>query len=259
MEIDALHIGDVYTEHAAPKVPDDGRPPVVFVHGGCHGSWMWRDYLTYAADRGWEAYALNWLGHYGSRELSGEEFVARSIGDVRYEIGVLAGHIGQAPIVVGHSMGGLASLAYASLHDVAALALLAPVVPAAIGGPVIEMPVDSTVPWEPPPFDTTRGLFFQGLDEPTARRYYKLLQAESPKAVLEATRRTLDVDVDAVRVPALVVGAENDLLTPEPQVASLAQRIGARYHLASGRGHSVPYDPDWKDTADLVFSWASAL
>ena len=49
----------------APAV-DDGRPPLLFVHGLGHGAWCWEHWLGAAADAGYPAYAVSLRGHGGS-------------------------------------------------------------------------------------------------------------------------------------------------------------------------------------------------
>ena len=44
-------------------------PPLLFVHGGCQGSWAWENMAPRLAGAGWYAVCLNWFGHYGSRVL----------------------------------------------------------------------------------------------------------------------------------------------------------------------------------------------
>lgn len=50
------------------------------------------------------------------------------------------------PVLVAHSMGALAAQKYAEGHEVAGLVLLTPVVPAEVGGPVIDVPFDPSAP-----------------------------------------------------------------------------------------------------------------
>jgi pimeloyl-ACP methyl ester carboxylesterase len=131
--------------------PDMGTPPLLFVHGGAHGSWTWGKMMPWFAARGWACAAINWYGHHGSDPLPRPERVTRSITDVTREIGIVVAHLGRTPVLIGHSMGGLACLAYAARANLAALVLLAPVVPAGFAKAPVELPVDLTVMWTPPP------------------------------------------------------------------------------------------------------------
>ena len=56
----------VRVERFMPLTPVQGPRPIVFVHGGCHGSWSWVHFLPYFAQAGWDCHALNWFGNNGS-------------------------------------------------------------------------------------------------------------------------------------------------------------------------------------------------
>jgi pimeloyl-ACP methyl ester carboxylesterase len=54
-------------------------PPLLFVHGGCQGSWAWEKMAPRLAGAGWYAVCLNWFGHYGSKVLPDGDAVRRSL------------------------------------------------------------------------------------------------------------------------------------------------------------------------------------
>lgn len=201
---------------------------------------------------------MDWLAHGDSRSLSDAELLRRSIADVVDDIEAVVTAIGEAPVLVGHSMGGLASLAYACLHPVSGLALLAPPSPAAVGVKPLDVPVDFQSLWGPPPFELAWQLFFQNNEESAARAFYSRLRSESPRAVWEATRFCLDVDIDGLRTRPLIVGAEHDLLCPPDGVQALAEYVKADFRLLTGRGHNILLDPGWESTADMIASWLGA-
>src|SRR5690606_35891514 len=121
--------------------------------------------------------------HNGSKELERDVFLTRSIDDVSEEIEIVINYLDQEPILVGHSMGGLAILAYAAKKNVKGMVLLSPCVPKEIGGKPIEVPVDFEVPWGPPPFEMAYSMFFMGMSISEAKKYYQYLTPESPQAV----------------------------------------------------------------------------
>src|SRR6476469_11235114 len=82
---------------------------------------------------------------------------------------------------------------------------------------------------------------------------------ESPKAVFEATRWSLDLDTSGVTAPALVFGADRDLLVPEELVRSLASSLGARYRRLPDQGHGVPLNPVWESVAAEIDDWLAGL
>jgi pimeloyl-ACP methyl ester carboxylesterase len=233
------------------------RPPLVFVHGGCHGSWCWERVMPYLAAQGWDGYALNWRSHHGSRELPLERFIRRGLAEVAEDVAQVVAHLGQRPILVGHSMGGLVSQKYAESHAVAGLVLIAPGLPLqAGGGRRVDIPLDMSQPWGPPPLEVSKELFFQGCTDEEAERYHQLLCAESPQCVFEVTRGWL-VPVDNTRVsgPVLVFGNELDRTVAPDQFRAVADYYGADFEFFFGRGHNLLLDDRWQETADGIARW----
>ncbi|MEV6140378.1 alpha/beta fold hydrolase [Nocardia sp. NPDC051990] len=239
--------------------PSTSRAPVVLVHGGCHGAWQWEATQRWLATVGRSSTALDWYSHGASRRLSVDEWIARGIQDVQHEIGIAVREVGTRPVLVGHSMGGLAALSYAATHteEIAALVLLTPVVPVQFAGAVVDLPVDLTVPWQAPPPDIARKLFYGGASEADGDAIYAKLQAESPRAVWEATRWMVDVDVERVTVPVLVIAGETDQLTPADLVSDLARGIGADLITLPSVDHGVTFDPSWPAVRARIDAWIS--
>jgi non-heme chloroperoxidase len=214
------------------------EPAVVLVHGGGHAKWSFEEYARALSEGGYEVHALDWLGHGDSAPLPDEQLLGRGIDDVaREELTYVVERLNSPPIIIGHSMGAMAALLYAASNPVERLVLLTPVVPSSVGADPIDLDVDLTKPLAVP-YDVARQLFFPTLDEDLARMYYDLLEPESPRAVWQATRWTIDVDPQAVTAPTLVFATELDLLTPPAAVAGLAKLMDAPYELIPAIGHS---------------------
>lgn len=251
--------GVALTEYVAERAAHP--TPLLFVHGGVHGSWVWSNMQGWFADRGWSSTALDWFAHGDSAKLSPEDWLRRGITDVTEEIGIARAAVGSRPVLVGHSMGGLAALAYAAAEPgtLAGLVLLAPGVPRAYAGPPVEVPVDRDALWGPPPPEIARSLFYSGVDDEAATRYYRKLQPESPEAVHQATRWTVELDLTPVRGPALVVAAGADPLVTTEAVTAMAADIGADLVVLPGVGHGVTLDPGWPDLAARIDRWLRAM
>jgi pimeloyl-ACP methyl ester carboxylesterase len=228
-----------------------------------HGAWAWSDIQDWLAVRGWRSVALDWLSHGNSRKLPVDEWMRRGLTEVAEEIEVACASVtdgGVPPVVIGHSMGGLAALAYAAPpRPLSALVLLAPVVPSQFGGEPIAVPVDMSRPFGPFPPDVARQMFYDSVDDEHAGRYWRKLQAESPTAVMQATRWTADVDVSAVSAPAFVVAAEKDMLVPAPLVVALGKAMGARVLELPGAGHGLALNPGWDALMAEVTAWLESV
>jgi pimeloyl-ACP methyl ester carboxylesterase len=223
------------------------RPPIVMVHGGNHAGWVWDHYARYLAEDGWDCWVFDWLQHGRSAKLPPERFVTRGILDVatRELPAVLSGTgvlgtrwFRRPPIVVGHSMGALAAMAFAAEHQVRAVALLCPAAPLQIQFDPIPVPVDLDRPLDVPPFEQAKGMFFTTMSTAEARQHYELLEPESPRAVWETTRFTTWCDLAGIDAPVLTLAAEQDALLPPPTAARLAELLGAEFDTIPGVGHS---------------------
>jgi pimeloyl-ACP methyl ester carboxylesterase len=232
--------------------------PVVLVHGGGHAKWVFEQYARVFSEGGYEVHALDWLNHGESCRLPEDQFLRRGIDDVaREELRYVVERLGRPPIIIGHSMGAMAGLVYAVSNPVERLVLLTPVVPSVVGADPIELEVDLTKPFGPFPFDLAKLLFFPTLDEDLTRMYCDLLEPESPWAVWQATRWTIDVDLRAVTAPTLLFATELDLLAPPAAVAALAELMGAPYELIPAIGHSdiLLKQPESSAVAGRIRQW----
>jgi pimeloyl-ACP methyl ester carboxylesterase len=232
------------------------RPRLICVHGGCHASWTWHEHAAVYAAAGYDVHALNWRGRGGSEPLDDDVFVNMSIADVVDDIDTVARCFGMPPVLIGHSMGGLAAQLYASAHEVSALVLLTPGVPSNVGAIPIELRIgDMNSPWGPPPPDVARQMFFQGLDDMQAAHFNALLVPESPLRVYEATRWSLAVDATKLTAPILIVSGALDRLTPPKTGAALAALYGATYQLEPAHGHNVLLGEGARRIAADVTAW----
>lgn len=247
--------GPIMVDTITADTPTANTPPVLMVHGGCHGSWQWSEWLELFAATGQQADALSWRGRGGSDPI--DEPLKRSIRHVADDITTAASAYSTAPVLIGHSMGGLASTIYASEHpdNVAALVLLAPVVPSGFDAEPVELPMRDDELWLPPSPTVAQELFWPRNGIADAMRMHSQLVGESPASVREATKFTVPVDVDRISCPVLMVGARQDKLVPINAIERLAGSLDAECHILEEQGHGIPFDPAWFDTASFVLSW----
>lgn len=92
---------------AADVAGDPRDPPVVLLHGGGQTRHSWGTTLAALADSGWQAYTVDLRGHGDSDwAADGDYSLDGFAGDVR----AIAGSLRRPPVLVGASLGGLASL-----------------------------------------------------------------------------------------------------------------------------------------------------
>lgn len=244
----------VYVEEVAPS-NGTSKSPILFIHGGAHGSWTWEKFQPFFAEKGWRSLALNWFHHYRSDQLPMEVFLKRHLSDIVTEVEIVAKTLDETPIIVGHSMGGLVAQIYATKHPVKSLVLLAPCAPKSIGRAKVQVDFDLSKPWQAPPFPVAKQMFFSGLSDEQAQKYYDLLSPESPQVVKEIIEYQVDVDLSKIQVPSLLIVGDQDTLCPKEQCLKLAQAIGADTEVFEGWGHNIALNPDWEKAARTITDW----
>ncbi|MEV7994838.1 alpha/beta fold hydrolase [Streptomyces sp. NPDC086077] len=256
MKVEQHLIDGVFVEHVAPSGLATA-PPIVFIHGGSHGSWLWDNWTRHFAGLGRHCYAFSWFNHTGSKALPTEEFVNRSMLDATEELDIVVRYAGEAPVLIAHSMGAAVAQKYAEDHAVQAQVLLAPVPCTESKGEAIQVPVDLSAPFPPMPFETAVDWFFTGCSEDDARRYHALMPAESPRAVWEAAQRGAAIQLDRTRIsgPMLMVAGGQDIVSPAELVRQHAAHFGADYLYLPDRAHSLILEPRWLDVANRIDSW----
>jgi pimeloyl-ACP methyl ester carboxylesterase len=250
--------------HRAPAGTPVGRP-LLFVHGAWHGAWCWDRYvLPYVAGQGRDAYALSLRGHAGSgsdRPLRRTR-IAHYVEDVR----AVAERIGSAPVLIGHSMGGLVVQRALEVGIAPAAVLLASVPPRGAWGalfrvlrrhPLALLKANLTLSLRPlvTPPERARDLLFS----PTTPRAdadwaAERVQDESYAAFLDMLLFGL-AHPRRVRVPLLVLGGSEDRLFPERDVAATAHAYRTEHRMFADTGHDVMLEPRWQEIADAMLAW----
>lgn len=253
-------IGDLLLERVVPPGRSP-RPPLLFVHGMHGGSWYWANYMRAAAEAGWEAWALNLRGHHGSRPVPnlGKVSVRDYVQDVRDCLQAL-GEV----VLVGHSMGGLIAQKVAEAGGLRAAVFLTSAPPRGIS--VLRWPVVSRMvrnlcailsnsPLIPNRADAD-ALVFNML--PPDRRQWAFDQfvPESGRATRELAFGLVRVDPRRITCPALVVGAERDVITPVAVQRKIAARYHAQYLELAGHAHMLMLEDGWERSIREILAWA---
>ena len=245
----------------------NGKPPVLFVHGAFAAAWCWAEhFLPYFADRGYAAHAVSLRGHGGSQGRDHLDW--HSIGSYVDDVAAVIGELGEAPVLVGHSMGGMVVQKYLETAGVPAAVLMASVPPQGLLSSSLQLAINS-----PDLFRdlnsilqgggaSTEGLrqmlFAQPLDRDTLVRYYRLMQPESQRAIWDMALFDLPQRWRMKLPPLLVLGAELDALIPSSFVQSTADYFGVEAEVFPGMGHGMMMEAGWEAVAGRVAQWLAA-
>lgn len=247
------------------------RIPVVMIHGAFCGGWVfdgWRDVFE---ARGFEVHTPT-LRYHDRGQNPPRELGSTDIRDYAADIGEQVASLDSAPILIGHSMGGLIAQMVAAKQEVRAAVLLA-----------------TSAPWgvlPSTPFEIASsqalylaGEFWKKRLRPTqwiaAANALDLLPPEERDAVFErfvpesglATfevmqwamdfARATRVDPRDVTCPILCIVGARDRVNPPATVRRVAGRYGGRAQFEELPDHShwLVGEPGWENVAARAISW----
>ena len=245
--------------------PSD-QPPLLFVHGTGHGAWCWEErFLPFFAENGFDSHAVSLRGHGGSQipAMYSLTSIADYVEDTRSVVATLR----QAPVLIGHSLGGLVVAKYLERYRSPATILIAPS-PATgmlwsgmkvmMKNPFLLAEVsikrDYAVMYRTPE-KMKRFLFSDDADIAMIADYSSKIDRESYRASLE-TMFVLPRP-KKINTPMLVVGAENDAILSERTIRRTAKMFNADCEMVPDVAHDMMLEENWQNAADIILNWLS--
>ena len=246
------------------------KPPVLMIHGAFCGPWSLDGLRERFESAGYAVSAPALRFHNGARPPAalGTTGLADYAADLEDEIKAL----GQAPILVGHSMGGLLAQMLATRHDVAALILLAPSAP--WGTPpttLFEIGAAQALHLHPgywnmvlePSRDVALAHSLDRLPRHMRDEVFNRFVPESGRATFEImnwgldVNRASEVEADQVTAPLLFLTGSEDRINPPSTVERIAAlyRGRATHEVLDGMGHWLIGEPGWERLAERSLQW----
>jgi pimeloyl-ACP methyl ester carboxylesterase len=261
--------------------PQASAPPIVLVHGLWLTPRSWEGWKERFESRGYEVLAPAWPGMKGEVEdIRRDPSSLNGIGvaEVTDHYAEIIRGLDRAPIIMGHSFGGLVTeLLLDRGLGVAGVAispapfkgiLRLPLTELRAAFPVLGNPANrkKTVELTPKQFHYA---FTNTMNEADSKAAYDRYEVPGPGRVLfqaglanfnpnAATK--LDVHKDD-RAPLLVIGNTADHTVPASVSKEAAHRLGksravVEYKEFPGRPHFTAGAPGWEDVADYALDWA---
>jgi pimeloyl-ACP methyl ester carboxylesterase len=256
-------VGDLTAEHAAPV--GEAKPiPVLFVHGLWASASLFARYLPFAAERGWDGWALNLRGRDGSRP--GTDVGRASMQDFARDVRATLDELGQV-VLVGHSMGSLVAQMVGSDPRVRALVLMCPIPPRGIvslSGPVVR----SSGPYLSrmlrgrafrPGREAQERIIMNRLAPEDGDAWFASSVVDSGVAARQIALGAVKVDASKIRAPVLVVSAADDRISPPGLQPKMVRRYRAVHRTFTGHAHLITLEPDWQTPASAVLDWAERI
>jgi pimeloyl-ACP methyl ester carboxylesterase len=241
--------------------------PLLFVHGAYTAAWCWEEhFLPFFANAGYAAYAVSLSGHGGSH---GRDHIdSFAIADYVADVDHVVNRLPAAPVLIGHSMGGFIVQKYLEDHCLPGAVLMCSVPPQGLmasafglmfSKPGLMKDLNRMMGGGQVSLDTLRdALFNQPVAVDDLKRYSRLSQAESYRAIWDMTLFNLPQPSRICKTPLLVMGAESDHLIPASLVEMTARTYGANAEIFRGLGHGLMLERDWRKPAQCILDWLAA-
>lgn len=254
-----------------PPAADRGRSPILFVHGAYCAAWIWAEhFIPFFASQGYAAYAVSLRGHGGSEG----DLASASFNDYVEDVEAAVRSLPEAPIIIGHSMGGLIGQHHVSRGGAArALVALSSAPPSGLRASALHMTMfapdvlfqlallQSLGPEMASPAVIARALFSSKSAPETRAQIVKKLQRESPRASAELFAPPPLVRLpDADRVPVLSLGGDADVFLPRSAFQEIADFWQGDLEVLQGAPHALMLDTAWRDiAASRILAWLGKI
>jgi pimeloyl-ACP methyl ester carboxylesterase len=221
------------------------RATLVLVPALWAGPASWRAFATYLGHRGWESHLVD------VRRVEGFDARAAAVADY-------AARLASPAVLLGHDVGAAVALSAAGRVRVAALVLVAPVLPgtaAARRGALAPRDVFRVALGRPvPPPEGPPAALRLGELPAAVRAQVAATFAAEPGAVVRAVvrRRAALLPVGA---PTLVVGGARDPLLSSGDAAALAAALGAEQRTLEDAAHWPLAGAGWAEAVGAVHRW----
>ena len=271
------------TEHESEQVAlanRTRRTPAVFVHGLWLLPSSWDRWATVFEEAGYAPLTPGWPDDPQTVEEANanpETFAHKSVGEVADHFQAVIGRLRRAPVVIGHSFGGLLTQILAGRGLAAASVAIDPapfrgVLPLPVSSlksarPVLGNPANRSRA-VPLTYEQFRYGFANAVDEDEAKQLYTEFAVPAAGLPLfQAATANLNPWTDAKvnsknpdRGPLLIISGEKDHTVPwaiakasykrQKRNAGVTEIVEMR-----GRGHALTIDSGWREVADTALAF----
>lgn len=244
LEVGALRVRHLPAEQA-------GGPAIVMVHGGCQDWWVYEEWMRWFSRKGYSVHALSLRGHGDSWPMSPEQFCALTVEDYASDIVEVCRALDlDRPVLLGHSLGGIAAQLAAQQLDCSALVLVSSAGPALLGTRRGLLPPDRLVIRSA---QEARARYFYSAPRRVVDAIIGKLVPESPGALNTSGGRA-EVDPSLMTCPVLALSGERDA-TDVPTAHQLASVYGGTALQLRDTGHNIMQEAASDAACGFIDAW----
>ena len=246
---------------------------IVLVHGNFVNNLTWTDWKSYYQQKGYTVHTPANLGHDGNpaalRANVHPDLTKTGFIDVVMNIAKLIDGLPEKPLVIGHSMAGMATLKLAEMGKVVAAVSIDGAPPKNV------FPPFQTIKTVLPAFgffsgkdyfmgsrDWYNNAFFNTLPEAERSKSFEAIAVpESYKVSRQLVLNSFaNIDFKKPHVPLLFIGGGRDHIFPH----TLTQTIAGRYKdnnsrvdvkIFEDKSHFICGEAGWENVADYILNW----
>lgn len=217
----------------------EGKPPLLFVHGAFTGSWMWSKYIPHFVREGFTCYVMNMRSHYKSRVM---DMTRISFEDYLEDIKEIIGECGEAPIVIGFSMGGILSQKIAEEDSIAGLILVDTSISKEVNkiAPYQELEDNNLEIVTPAPAREEESSIDESVDDITFQKKYLSMESSKARGAISCWIKGIEgisIDNSLITCPCLVIKAVNND-DDDKRGKATAEHLNAEYMGLWGTTHT---------------------
>ena len=245
---------------------------LLFVHSSGHGSWMWKNFLSYFGKRGYDSWALNLRGHHLSDPV--EDWGKVGFSEYLEDVGKAVKRVGGDVVLVGHSMSGILILKYAESYQVAGLIVSQSGLPKPMmqkrgieikvtmpGKSQREVKAGATMPMKDK--EVVKRMLFDrnNVDEESVNLVLEMMGEESARIGGEIMQ--MELVLEKITSPLYVLGFDATKIgikIPVDLNKVLAEELKARdYKVIEPGGHNYMLEKNWQEFAHQFETWVSSM
>jgi pimeloyl-ACP methyl ester carboxylesterase len=246
---------------------------LLFIHGMFMNARSWNDWVAWFSSKGYRCHTLSWIGHEGEpselRASPPEILRTLKLQDVVQQHRDFIAALGDKPLLIGHSVGGLITQILVNEGLVYAAAALDAAPPQHIfvanwsflksNLPVIN-PFAGSKPFQFTPKAFQYAFCNNMTLEEVQPVFEHLVCPESRPLARGVASKDAHIDFKKAHAPLLLIGGENDHIVPwqinKKTFDAYTDRDSPReLKVLPGRTHFLCGQPGWEETAEIVYEW----